>query len=135
MTQPAIAAEATLDPVWQDCLMVLAAMARVGHTEPDAVTYAFRTGAHQLPGASKRELPTTAPNGNFSHLKSSLERMSVLSPKLKQTVVSACTMIALQDQIVTLPELELLWAISTCLDCPLPFCWHSKDLKPLLPTA
>jgi len=129
VAQPAIAAVDTLDPVWQDCLMVLAAMARVGHTEPDTVAFAFRSGVYQLPGASTRELPTAAPNGNFSHLKSSLERMSMLSPKLKQTVVSACSTIALQDKTVTLPESELLWAIATCLDSPLPSCLHSNEQK------
>ena len=129
VAQPAIAAVDTLDAVWQDCLMVLAAMARVGHTEPDTVAYAFRSGVYQLPGASMRELPTAAPNGNFSHLKSSLERMSALSPKLKQAIVSACSTIALQDQTVTLPESELLWAIATCLDSPLPSCLHPNEQK------
>lgn len=135
VTQPAIAAVDTLDPVWQDCLMVLAAMARVGHTEPDTVAFAFRSGVYQLPGASTRELPTAVPNGNFSHLKTSLERMTGLSPKLKQAVVSACSTIALQDKTATLPESELLWAIATCLDCPLPSCLRSNEQKPPLALA
>ena len=129
MTQPAIAATDTLAPVWQDCLMVLAAIARVGHTEPDTIAYAFRSGVYQLPGASTQEIPTTAPNGNFNQLKSSLERLSSLSAKLKQAIVSACTIIALQDQTITLPESELLWAIATCLDCPLPPCLHFNGQK------
>jgi len=129
MTQPAIAATDTLAPVWQDCLMVLAAIARVGHTEPDTIAYAFRSGVYQLPGASTQEILTTAPNGNFNQLKSSLERLSSLSAKLKQAIVSACTIIALQDQTITLPESELLWAIATCLDCPLPPCLHFNGQK------
>ncbi|MEX0270184.1 M48 family metalloprotease [Leptolyngbyaceae cyanobacterium UHCC 1019] len=127
--QPAIAATDPLESVWQDCLMVLAAMARVGHTEPDTIAYAFRSGVYQLPGASTREIPTTTPNGNFNQLKSSLERLSSLSAKLKQVIVSACSVIALQDQTVTLPESELLWAIATCLDCPLPSCLHLNKQK------
>ncbi|PZV04225.1 MAG: transcriptional regulator [Leptolyngbya sp.] len=129
VTQPAIAATDTLDSVWQDCLMVLAAMARVGHTEPDTIAYAFRSGVYQLPGASTREIPTTTPNGNFNQLKSSLERLSSLSAKLKQAIVSACTIVALQDQTITLPESELLWAIATCLDCPLPPCLYFNGQK------
>jgi len=129
MTQPAIAATDTLAPVWQDCLMVLAAIARVGHTEPDTIAYAFRSGVYQLPGASTQEILTTAPNGNFNQLKSSLERLSSLSAKLKQAIVSACTIIALQDQTITLPESELLWEIATCLDCPLPPCLHFNGQK------
>ncbi len=129
LPQTTIAAVDTLDPVWQDCLMILAAMARVGHTEPDAIAYAFRSGVFQLPGASTRELPAAAPNGNFSHLKSSLERLKRLSPKLKQAIVSSCTRVALQNKTVTVPELELLWAIATCLDCPLPSCLHSNEQK------
>lgn len=61
--------------------------------------------------------PTLA---SIQQLHSSLEKLSRLSPLLKQPVVDACIDCIVSDNIITLREVELLRAICETLDCPMP---------------
>ncbi|WP_416674355.1 M48 family metallopeptidase [Egbenema bharatensis] len=109
-----------LESIWTDCLLLLSALAQVGQTGQDAITYAFRSGLYRLPGAGKLELPDAPPACNFSTLNQSLQRLSTASPKLKQAIVDACAHTVLLDQKVTVQEADLLRAIVITLDCPIP---------------
>jgi Zn-dependent protease with chaperone function len=113
-----------LESIWSDCLLLLSALAQVGQSGQDAVTYAFRSGLYRLPGVGRLELPDTPPACNFSALNQSLQRLSTASPKLKQAIVDACAHTVLLDQKVTIQEADLLRAIVITLDCPIPPFLH-----------
>jgi Zn-dependent protease with chaperone function len=110
----------TIDPVWNDALVVLSLLARLGHKAPDDATYAFKSGLYRLPGAKKRELPPLPPEVRLQDLGPSLKRIELAIPKLKQSIVDACAHTVLMDNDVTPREAELLRAIVITLDCPIP---------------
>ncbi len=110
----------TLGQVWDDCLLLLSALAKVGQTGPDEIQYAFRSGVYRLPGISQLSLPETPPACNFRDMQKSLEKLGLASPKLKQVIVDACAHTVLLDNNVTIQEAELMRAIAITLDCPLP---------------
>jgi Zn-dependent protease with chaperone function len=112
----------TINPVWAECLLVLSAIAQAGSPQPEAVAYAFRTGLYELPGVSGRDLPTQPPACDFRQLSQSLDRLSGGSTPLRQAIVKACTAIVLLPKTIHPSQSDLLWAIATYLDCPLPAC-------------
>ena len=109
-----------LDSAWDDCQIVLAILARIGHKKPDAAFYAFTSGLACLPGANKRELPKRLPMVKLNDLGQSLSKLEVAVPKLKQTIVEAAAHTVLLDNTVTPREAELLRAVVITLDCPIP---------------
>jgi Zn-dependent protease with chaperone function len=110
----------TIDSVWSDCLILLSAVAEIGHTKPDTITYAFRSGLFRLPEARQQTLPDAPLKYNLSSLKQSLNRLEVTAPKVKQAIVEACAHTVLLDNKVTTQEADLLRTIAILLDCPLP---------------
>jgi Zn-dependent protease with chaperone function len=115
---------------WNDCLLLLSALAQVGQKGADAISYAFRSGVYRLPGASQYPLPETLPACNFQDLQKSLEVLGNASPKLKQAVVDACAHTVLLDSSVTNEEADLMRAIAIALDCPLPPFLNSIHRRP-----
>ncbi|MBN3894484.1 MAG: M48 family metallopeptidase [Nostoc sp. NOS(2021)] len=109
-----------IEQIWPDSLLVLSALAHVGHSQPDAITYAFRSGVFRLPKAGEQEKPETPVTCNFTELKKSIERLRLATPKLKQAIVDACAHTVLLDNKVTPSEADLLRAIAMTLDCPIP---------------
>jgi Zn-dependent protease with chaperone function/nucleoid-associated protein YgaU len=105
---------------WNDCLLLLSALAQVGQKGADAISYAFRSGVYRLPGASQYPLPEIPPACNFQDLQKSLQILGNATPKLKQAVVDACAHTVLLDSSVTNEEADLMRAIAIALDCPLP---------------
>ncbi|MBD2610454.1 M48 family metallopeptidase [Nostoc punctiforme FACHB-252] len=110
----------TIEQIWSDSILILSALARVGHSKPDAIAYAFRSGVFRLPKAGEQEKPDTPVCCNFSDLKKSIERVQLASPKLKQAIIDACAHTVLVDNKVTPKEADLLRAIAMTLDCPIP---------------
>ncbi|WP_392535208.1 M48 family metallopeptidase [Nostoc sp. C117] len=110
----------TIEQIWPDSILVLSALARVGHSEPNAIDYAFRSGVFRLPKAGEQEKPDTPVPCNFSDIKKSIERLQMATPKLKQAIIDACAHTVLLDNKVTPSEADLLRAIAMTLDCPIP---------------
>ncbi|MBD2415371.1 transcriptional regulator [Nostoc calcicola FACHB-389] len=110
----------TIEQIWPDSILILSALARVGHSEPDAIAYAFRSGVFRLPKAGEQEKPDTPVPCNFSDIKKSIERLQLATPKLKQAIIDACAHTVLLDNKVTPKEADLLRAIAMTLDCPIP---------------
>jgi hypothetical protein len=114
----------SLGPVWTDCLLVLSALASAGVKEgtqnPEQVAFTFQNGVLKLPGASPERIPPTPPRWTQTGLKESLNRLRQLTPKLQQSLITACAHTVLLDSNVTLAEAELLRAITITLDCPIP---------------
>lgn len=110
----------SIEEVWNDCLQVLSVIARIGDSNIDAATYAFRSGIYRLPNNSELEKPNTLVKCNFAELKKSLERLRLANGKLKQAVVDACAHTVLTDSKVNSQEADLLRAVAMTLDCPIP---------------
>lgn len=109
----------TIDAIWNDCLIVLFALAQVGHHSVDRIEYAFRAGAERLPGFRKHRI--TQPSViNVPSIGKSLSRLTKAAPKVKKSIVDACAHTVLLDGEVTVTEAELLRAIVIALDCPIP---------------
>ncbi|WP_341525636.1 M48 family metallopeptidase [Nostoc sp. UHCC 0302] len=110
----------SIEQIWSDSILVLSALARVGHSQPDAITYAFHSGVFRLPGAGQQEKVDTPVNCNLPEVKKSIDRLRLATPKLKQAIVDACAHTVLLDNKVTPSEADLLRAIAMTLDCPIP---------------
>lgn len=110
----------TLDPVWNDCLTLLSALAQVGHPDQSGQEYAFRSGVYRLPGAGSRELPTEMAPIDLTAVGNSLKRLGRTAPKVKQAAIDACAHTVLLDSKVTVQEAELLRVVVIALDCPIP---------------
>jgi Zn-dependent protease with chaperone function len=118
-TQPSVAYK-DIAPVWDDCLKVIAALAKVGSPDAKAIDFAFRSGLFRLPGAGQNPSPETLPTFTLVDLRQSLEKLRLVSPKLKQGIVDACSQTVMVDNQITLKEADLLRAIVILLDCPMP---------------
>lgn len=57
---------------------------------------------------------------NANDLMHSLLKLRFVAPNIKQQLIDACTNCIVQDEQIYPAEIELLRAICTCLDCPLP---------------
>ncbi|PZV08572.1 MAG: hypothetical protein DCF32_04560 [Leptolyngbya sp.] len=106
--------------LWGDAQVVLALLARVGHTRPEDALFAFKLGLAQLPGAKAQTSPNQLPPVNSADINASLSRLEQAAPKLKQTIVDACAHTVLADNDVTPAEMGLLRAVVITLDCPAP---------------
>lgn len=116
----------SIEEIWSDCLLVLSALAQIGENNPDSAAYAFSSGLFRLPGAAQQEKPKAPIKCNFSDLKKSIENLRQATPKLKQTIVDACSHTVLIDNKITDQEKDLLRAIAMTLDCPIPPFLNSK---------
>ncbi|MGK7905753.1 MAG: M48 family metallopeptidase [Synechococcus sp.] len=110
----------TIAEVWQDCVALVAALAKAGHESEGDRLYAFQAGMDRLPRMSGVKRGQQLPPFTFKDLERGLGRLRVLAPKGKQKVVDACAHTVLLDGKVTLEEAELLRAFVLSLDCPLP---------------
>jgi len=111
---------ATIGPLWNDCLTILSALARVGHTAPNDIEYAFRSGLSRLPGISSQEMPSGPVKADLQAISQSLKKLGQAAPKLKQSIIDACAYTVLVDNKVTIQEGELLRTLVIALDCPIP---------------
>jgi Zn-dependent protease with chaperone function len=118
-TQPTIDYK-DIAPVWNDCLKIIAALAKIGSQEPNAIDFAFRSGLSRLPNAGQNPSPADLPPCNLIELRASLEKLRRVTPKLKQGIVDACSLTVMVDNRITTKEADLLRAIVILLDCPLP---------------
>ncbi|MBD2234328.1 M48 family metallopeptidase [Phormidium tenue] len=109
-----------INDLWGDALVVLALLARVGHSRSEDAIYAFKLGISQLPGAKTQASPNELLPVNSTDINASLSRLEQAAPKLKQTIVDACAHTVLADNDVTPAEMGLLRAVVITLDCPAP---------------
>ena len=108
----------SLRNVGESLRVLLSAMVHASgqHGEQASALFAA-TGAVMLPPGSVL-LPREA--CNLNRLAPALEELAGLTPMLKASVVDACADIVLADKRVQVGEAELLRAVCTLLDCPMP---------------
>jgi Zn-dependent protease with chaperone function len=103
-----------------NALVLLSALASVGDSKPEAITYAFRCGAFKLFTDAQPTDLDVPPAWTVETLRSSLVHLRQATPQLKQAIVNACAHTVLLDNQVTTQEAELLRAVAITLDCPMP---------------
>jgi Zn-dependent protease with chaperone function len=117
---PPSASHTELAEVWAECVIILTALAKAGHTETQQANYAFRNGLSHLPGSAKQTIPNTLPACSLHDVSRALKVLRLTAPKLKQAIADACAHTVLTDARTTDPEAELLRAILITLGCPVP---------------
>ncbi|NJN43953.1 MAG: hypothetical protein HC806_03990 [Anaerolineae bacterium] len=70
-----------ITPVWNDCLILVAALAKIGSKNPEAMAFAFRSGLFRLPGASQNPAPTSLPKLLFAGVAAEFSQNSRRFPK------------------------------------------------------
>ncbi len=109
-----------LPPILGSASVLLSALVRFGHTDPQAQRDALAAGAARLVerGATLPLLPVDQCGPN--QLDAALELLTKASPGLKRRVLDACAWTVAADGVVQPGEAELLRVVSMMLGCPMP---------------
>ncbi|MDJ1168564.1 M48 family metallopeptidase [Roseofilum sp. BLCC_M154] len=110
----------TLPEIWNDCLVILSGLAKVGHPDEQQAIQALRSGLQQFPDGPKKTLPDRLIPTNIISIRRSLRRLMNTTPKLKQAIVEGCAHTVLFNHQVNIKEAELLRTVIILLDCPIP---------------
>ncbi|HKS37144.1 MAG TPA: M48 family metalloprotease, partial [Verrucomicrobiae bacterium] len=109
-----------LKPVVPDCAVLLSALARSGHDDPNTIESAFQTGVRALAQPQHHFELLEADRCNLPQIDQALDHLAQLAPALKKCVLVACSHAAASDGVLQAREVELLRAIADTLDCPIP---------------
>lgn len=107
-----------IEPLKKDALLLLAALARVGHKDGASAGKAFEAALSILPVKRKDiEMPEKV---SLNDLHTALKRFSAASYGVKKAIFDACCQSVLCDGKVELREAELLRAAAAAVDIPVP---------------
>lgn len=103
-----------------ECVVLVSALARVGHADVAGANRAFELGMNTLgPEASGLQLLSLDQCG-IGHIDQVLVRLAQASAGIKKRVLHACAYAVAADNVIQAEEAELLRAIAETLDCPTP---------------
>lgn len=114
---PPVVAYPAMRPLAGDAGILLSALATADGKAAGAARAAFDAGVRRL--QLDQPLAMAAAPG-VAQIDAALDRISRASPAIKRRVVEACAFTVAQDGVVQAEEGELLRAVTTALDCPLP---------------
>lgn len=107
----------SIKPLLPDVEVVLSALAAADDKDPAAVASAFKAGCGRIdPDATL----TFQPVVSMEALDAAIDRIAPASPGVKRRVVDAAAYCVAADGLVQTGEGELLRAMTTAWDCPLP---------------
>jgi Zn-dependent protease with chaperone function/uncharacterized tellurite resistance protein B-like protein len=110
----------SLQPVQEDCAVLLSALAALGQSEPEATAAAFELGVRQLDLRGARLQLLGSQDWDLNRVDTALNRLAELSPMLKKNLLFACAHTAAADGRLEPTEAELMRIIADALDCPIP---------------
>ena len=113
----AVPAYYALKPLADDIAVVLSALASADEKDAAAVASAFNTGTARL--GEDLSLSLRRPVA-LNAVDAAINRISQAAPGVKRRIVDACAYCVAADGVVQTEEGELLRAITTAWDCPLP---------------
>jgi Zn-dependent protease with chaperone function len=98
--------------------LLFSVLAYSGNTDMEKIKHAFSEAAGQaeienIVLLSKTEI-------SLDKLNDAIDKLNMLKPLLKQTLLNACLVCAAADGKIVPIEMELIRAISDTLDCPMP---------------
>jgi Zn-dependent protease with chaperone function len=105
-------------PAGEDVAVVLSALAHAGGDGDEAIRFAFKRGVEATGLKSLSLQPWD--RAMFKRLDKSLDALSQISAKSKAKLVRGLAETASADGTIIPRELELLRAVATTLDCPMP---------------
>ena len=119
-TRPTSVHYQTLEPLMQDCSVVLSALARASSSDAGEVEKAFQTGVPHL--RAKADGPQLLPREacGLEPLDAALDRLALAAPQIKRNLLEACLHVVGADGLIQEREAELLRAVAETLDCPIP---------------
>lgn len=98
--------------------IILSVIAQAEHGDKSDIEAAFAAGAAET-GLEKLE-PIMPAAIELKRLDSALDELTRLKPLAKPRLLKACVAIIMYDGRTTPRGIELVRAISTCIDCPMP---------------
>jgi Zn-dependent protease with chaperone function len=107
----------SLQTVRADVEIILSVIALAEHREQGDIEAAFAAGAAET--GLKLE-PVQPAAIELERLDSALDELTRLKPLAKPRLLKACVAIIMYDGRTTPRGIELVRAISTCIDCPMP---------------
>ncbi|MGD8350406.1 MAG: M48 family metallopeptidase [Gammaproteobacteria bacterium] len=107
----------SLQTVRADVEIILSVIALAEHREQGDIEAAFAAGAAET--GLKLE-PVQPAAIELDRLDSALDELTRLKPLAKPRLLKACVAIIMYDGRTTPRGIELVRAISTCIDCPMP---------------
>lgn len=107
----------SFQPLAEEIRLLLSTMIHAGGAQQDSAQLFQGLGAALLPAGTAL---LAREHCRLDHLAQALKRLAGLTPMLKSLLVDACADAVLADQRVQVAEAELLRAVCTLLDCPMP---------------
>jgi hypothetical protein len=99
---------------------VLSHLAWEGEPEPEQAARAFDAGMRSYMGGDHTYRLPPREECSLAEFDAALQALNQSVPATKRRIIVACTACILENQQVTVREVELLRAICDTLDCPLP---------------
>jgi predicted Zn-dependent protease len=108
-----------LEQCKDECVVLLAVLARTGRNTEDGASAAFSAGLSELQLKTPAHL-LAMDAADLAALDKAMDRLRKLKPLQKPRLLKALMRCVRSDGIVTSSEAELLRAIGAVLDCPIP---------------
>lgn len=109
----------SLKPVFDDCRLLLSALAHLSHQDAGQVRVAFETGMSHIQAHNKMTLVPLDECG-LDKVDQALTELARTPVAARRTLVSACASAITADGVIEPGEAELLRAICAALDIPCP---------------
>lgn len=117
-----------LRAVTRECQVLLSTLARVGSDQADEIDRAFAAGVRHLNISDTHFVLAPEAECGLGAIDKALEKLALVSFKLRKQVILACAACICSDRHVTIEEAELLRAVTDSLACPLaPFIPRRAD--------
>lgn len=116
-----------LSAVAAEIQVVFSALAWAGDSARSTALAAFQRATHGLLPAGRLLLPPD--RCPPARLQAATDRLARLTPLLKAPLIDAAADLVLADGRVQVAEAELLRALCTLLDCPMPPLFQSRDSR------
>ena len=114
--------------VRDEAAVVLSALASASEGDTGR---AFDAGARRL---DPEQPPALVAAASLAAVDEALRNLSAASPAVKQRVIDACAHAVASDGHVTVAEAELLRAVASAMDVPLPPLVQTSAAEPLVPS-
>jgi Zn-dependent protease with chaperone function len=105
-------------PVLPEIRILLTLMSRIGAGNARQSEEAFKMAMRSFTSVGLAQAAETY--CRLESMEGILNKLSGLSPLLKESLIGACADCVLHDGKISLPEAELLRAVAASLDCPMP---------------
>ena len=105
--------------------LMLSLLAYLEHTDESHAQQAFDIAKRSIAAGALTILPKSAVS--LDGLNNAMDELEFLKPPLKKRFLQACVSCIAHDGQVTVQAYELLRAIASCLDCPMPPVLVDKD--------